>query len=200
MEGSTELPLFPLQTVLFVGGRLPLHIFEPRYVALVRRCLETNTGFGIVLIREGSEVATPEEDQPSEIFDVGTYATIKECQEVEGGRFVLMAEGVSKIHIDSTWEEDDRLRMAFVRFAREERREPVRDEDQDLVDALRYIFNNPSLRELGVEIDYNDARDVSMRLAEYLPLSLPVRQQMLELGNPRDRLIALRRHIEVARE
>ena len=55
VELRREIPLFPLGAVLLCGGKLPLRIFEPRYLDLVGRCLKTDTGFGVVLIRAGRE-------------------------------------------------------------------------------------------------------------------------------------------------
>ena len=54
-ESTVEIPLFPLRTVLFPGGVLPLRIFEPRYVDMVGRCMREQSGFGVVLIRSGAE-------------------------------------------------------------------------------------------------------------------------------------------------
>jgi Lon protease-like protein len=64
---ARELPLFPLNTVLFPGGPLPLRIFEPRYVDMVKRCLRDQAPFGVVLIREGQEVG------PAEFHDIGAH-------------------------------------------------------------------------------------------------------------------------------
>ena len=70
------IPLFPLGTVLFSGGRLPLRIFEPRYTAMISRCLREQSGFGVVLIREGADARLGPNPQQPKIFNVGTYATI----------------------------------------------------------------------------------------------------------------------------
>ena len=74
MAERQEIPLFPLGNVLFTGGRLPLQIFEPRYLDLVGRCMKDDTGFGVVLIREGRE--TFQGHGPPALFDIGTYAKI----------------------------------------------------------------------------------------------------------------------------
>jgi len=89
-----ELPLFPLRTVLFPGMELPLRIFEERYRVMIRELLDSGGEFGVLLIREGEEVgggAIP--------HDIGTTARIEECQEVEGGRFVLTARGVHRFRL-----------------------------------------------------------------------------------------------------
>jgi uncharacterized protein len=92
-----QIPLFPLHTVLAPGLALPLHVFEPRYRALVRHCLDTPSPFGVVLIREGSEVAPPA-GQPQElaIAAVGTLAEIREASRYSDGRWDLLSVGGSR--------------------------------------------------------------------------------------------------------
>ncbi len=92
-----QIPLFPLHTVLAPGIAIPLHIFEERYRALVRRCLDTSTPFGVVLIREGSEVAPPDGGtQELAIAAVGTFAEIREASRYPDGRWDLLAVGTSR--------------------------------------------------------------------------------------------------------
>lgn len=92
-----DLPLFPLNTVLFPQGRVPLQIFEPRYVEMIERCLEEDLAFGIVLIKEGAEVgglAVP--------HGVGTIARIVDVARVDEGRMSLTAAGVTRFKIVET--------------------------------------------------------------------------------------------------
>ena len=79
-----ELPLFPLNVVLFPGMSLPLHIFEERYKAMIGACSEHDTPFGVLLIKEGQEVG-----DPAEPFQVGTTARITEVQQLEDGRMIM---------------------------------------------------------------------------------------------------------------
>ena len=92
-----QIPLFPLHTVLAPGIALPLHIFEERYRAMVRRCLDTSSPFGIVLIREGSEVAPPDgRTQELSISVVGTFAEIREASKYVDGRWDLLTVGTGR--------------------------------------------------------------------------------------------------------
>jgi Lon protease-like protein len=92
-----QIPLFPLHTVLAPGIALPLHIFEERYRLMVRRCLEGSSPFGVVLIREGSEVVRPGTGEQSlSIAGVGTLAEIREASRYTDGRFDLLAVGTSR--------------------------------------------------------------------------------------------------------
>lgn len=100
MLGAMEIPLFPLHTVLAPGIALPLHVFEERYRALVRHCLDTATPFGVVLIREGSEVA-PAGGETAElsIAGVGTVAEIREASRYQDGRWQLLVVGGDRFAI-----------------------------------------------------------------------------------------------------
>jgi len=90
-----DLPLFPLNTVLCPGIALPLHVFEDRYRALVRYCLETTSPFGVVLIREGREVGTG----AISFSDTGTIAEIRDAGRQDDGRFDLLVVGTRRFRI-----------------------------------------------------------------------------------------------------
>jgi Lon protease-like protein len=83
-----ELPLFPLNTVLFPGAMLPLHIFEERYKLMIASCIEEHRPFGVLLIRKGYEVG-----ETAEPFDVGTTAHIARVDELEEGKMDLVCLG-----------------------------------------------------------------------------------------------------------
>jgi Lon protease-like protein len=92
-----QIPLFPLHTVLAPGIALPLHIFEERYRAMVKRCLDTSSPFGIVLIREGSELAPRHGGtQELSISVVGTFAEIREASKYVDGRWDLLTVGTGR--------------------------------------------------------------------------------------------------------
>ena len=92
-----QIPLFPLHTVLAPGIALPLHIFEERYRVMVKRCLDTSTPFGVVLIREGSEVAPGDgEERELAISGIGTFAEIREASSYLDGRWDLLTVGVGR--------------------------------------------------------------------------------------------------------
>jgi len=90
-----ELPLFPLNTVLCPGIALPLHVFEDRYRALVRHCVETTSPFGVVLIREGREVG----NGAISFSGIGTIAEIRDAGRHEDGRFDLLVVGTRRFSI-----------------------------------------------------------------------------------------------------
>ena len=105
---SKRLPMFPLGTVLVPSAGLPLHVFEPRYRALVRDCLQGDAEFGVVLIERGSEVGG--EDVRT---DAGTIARILDAVELPDGRWALATVGVRRFRVDR-WLPDDPYPLAEV--------------------------------------------------------------------------------------
>jgi Lon protease-like protein len=106
---GTRLPMFPLSAVLFPHASMPLHVFEPRYRALLRDCLAGEARFGIVLIERGSEVGGS--DQRSAL---GTRGVITEAAELPDGRWVLEVAGEELIEVEE-WLPDDPYPVALVR-------------------------------------------------------------------------------------
>lgn len=93
----TDVPLFPLNTVLFPGMSLPLNIFEERYKVMIARCIEEQIEFGVVLIREGEQVG----DDKVVPYEVGTLARIAQSQREPGGGYQLRAAGTRRFRIHS---------------------------------------------------------------------------------------------------
>ena len=104
-----RLPMFPLGTVLFPHAVIPLHVFEPRYRALMQHCLEADRRFGVVLIERGSEVGGG--DQRAR---VGTQGVITRAAELPDGRWVLEVTGEVPVTIDE-WLPEDPYPVALVR-------------------------------------------------------------------------------------
>ena len=195
MNQYQEIPLFPLDHVLFSGGKMPLQIFEPRYLDLVGRCMKTQTGFGVVLIREGTEARHPGDNGPPSLFDVGTYARIIDFNQLANGMLGITCCGGEKFRVHRCWEADDHLTMAEVAFLPEEQAVPISEEFESLVETLRVLVKHPMVQQLGLEVDFDDARAVSWRLAELLPLESETKQSLLQMNLPRERLLEIRRII-----
>jgi Lon protease-like protein len=100
--------MFPLGTVLFPGQVLPLHVFEPRYRAMVRDCVDGDGTFGVVLIERGSEVGGADVRT-----DLGTLARILEAEELPDGRWVLATVGTGRLRVDR-WLPDDPYPQAEI--------------------------------------------------------------------------------------
>ena len=134
----TELPMFPLGSVLFPGGLLPLHIFEIRFQQLLNHALENDRRFGVVLISRGSEVGGGEVRT-----NIGTVAYIEEYQRFDDGRAAVVCHGVTRFEVVD-WLADNPYPRALVR---ELEIEPVGPHDRDLLHAARARFD--ALIELG---------------------------------------------------
>jgi len=188
-----EIPLFPLGTVLFSGGRLPLRIFEPRYTAMISRCLREKSGFGVVLIRDGSDARIGKSATQPEIFSVGTYSTIVDFNTLNNGMLGIITSGGSKFRILDTFETSDHLLMGSVEFLPDERAQAPGVEHAALIEMLRELMQHPMAQKLALDVDYHDARSVSWRLAELLPLEPEIKQGLLQMSLPRERLAELNR-------
>jgi len=182
----TDLALFPLGTVLFPGGLLPLRIFEARYVDLVGRCMREGQVFGVVLTLAGRDT-----DREVGTADIGCAARIVDFQTLEDGLLGILCRGEQRFRILSRSRQDDGLNRAVVEWVPEPARSPVPEAFEPVVPVLRKALAH--LRTMGhlVEPDYQSAAWVGYRLAELLPIEPALQQQMLESDDPIGRLRAL---------
>jgi Lon protease-like protein len=199
MTETSDIPLFPLRTVLFKDGHLPLRIFEPRYLDMVRGCLRSDTGFGVVLIREGHEARLDDQFQLPHVFDVGTEARIIDFNQLSDGLLGVVARGERKFRLQEAWAQDDLLIMGRVAWLPDEPASPMPPEHADLVTILKELAQHPLIAKMGLEIDYAEAQSVSARLAELLPIEPEIKQSLLQLDRPRERLAELNRLVHKLR-
>lgn len=193
-----ELPLFPLGTVLFQGGTLPLQIFEPRYLDMVSRCMREDAPFGVVLIRQGSDTWQPGRTGP-DVFEVGTEARIVDFNQLGNGRLGVTARGGRKFRVREKRQQADHLLIGRVSYLPEEPSAGVGEEHQELVDLLNELMAHPGVQQLNLDIDLNDARSVGWRLSELLPIEAEIKQSLLQLQLPRERLSELTRLVNKLR-
>jgi Lon protease-like protein len=189
---ETELPLFPLQTVLLPGGPLALRVFEPRYVDMVARCLRGSNRFGVVAIREGLEVgaATP--------YEAGTTAEIVDWQAEPGGLLGIRVLGREGFRLVAARREPDGLYLGRVTLLEPLAPIPLPAEHAFLAELLRQIIPSlPLYRELPTSFD--DAVWVTERLIELLPLPLARKQALLETRDAEQRLARLAAELRTAR-
>ena len=193
MSETVQIPLFPLRSVLFPQGVLPLRIFEPRYIDMIGRCMREESGFGIVLIRQGAEARlSPDVDQPS-LFEVGTQARIVDFNQADNGLLGIVCHGDSKFRICSTDEQPDHLLIGEVEFLAEEPVGELLDEHEPLVSVLRELVQHPLIQQLGLQVEFDEARSVSLRLADLLPIEPEIKQALLQMRWPKERLTELQR-------
>ncbi len=179
---ACDTPLFPLSSVVFPGGPLPLRIFEPRYLDMVGRCLKSQACFGAVAIRAGSEVGE------AETFEVGTLAEIVDWYREDDGLLGILARGRERFRIVRVERLADGLYVGAVEPlpALPNVALPERFELEGTFLARLFAEDDGLYR--GIETEFGNATWVGCRLAEILPLPLPLRQEMLELDDPLIRL------------
>lgn len=180
----SELPLFPLSSVLFPGGSLGLRIFEPRYLDLIRRCGRSGEGFGICLILEGREAGAPA--IPAAL---GTEAAIVDFAMTDDGLLGITVEGRRRFHVERTRVRADGLIVADVRWLPEAGVVRMREEHALLGVLLARILDKAGVEHDGVgKGRLAEADFVGWRLAEWLPLTPQERQWLLQLDDPHERL------------
>jgi uncharacterized protein len=173
-----KIPLFPLNTVLFPEGLLPLRIFEPRYMDMAKACLRDSTPFGVCLIQEGTEAgvaAVPEK--------IGTLAGIFDFDMQQLGVLQLKTRGSQRFFINHYENNGKGLLLADVTLLDAEPVREVPAEHQPCVKVLRAIIQNAGEENFPQPLRYDDATWVGYRLAEVLPLPLPIKQMTLELSD-----------------
>ncbi|MCR9262237.1 MAG: LON peptidase substrate-binding domain-containing protein [Pseudomonadaceae bacterium] len=192
-DETVEIPLFPLRSVLFPGGVLPLRIFEPRYVDMVSRCMREEMGFGVVLIREGAEARLENDVQQPDVFHIGTEAEIVDFNQADNGLLGIVTRGRRKFMVLESYETSDHLLMGRVEFLAEEAAGELLPEHDTLISVLKELTQHPLVQRLNIEVDFTEARSVSLRLAELLPIEPEIKQALLQLRWPRERLAELSR-------
>jgi uncharacterized protein len=188
-----SLPLFPLNTVLFPGGLLPLRIFEVRYLDMIGRCQRAGAPFGVVCLTQGNEVRQP---GAKEAFcSVGTLATITDFENPQPGLMIIRASGTQRFRITSRDQLKHGLWIADVQRLPADQSVPVPSDLQATADALRKLIDSLQQR-IGSEGQLplqgpwrlDDCGWVANRWCELLPLPAEMKQRLMELDNPLVRL------------
>jgi len=190
-----NVPLFPLNSVVLPGGRIPLQLFEPRYLDMLTRCLKEDRGFVIVLLREGLE-----NGKVAAFYDIGTYVRIIDFKQLDSGLLGITVEGQSKVSVVRSWQQEDGLNVGDVECLLAEGVLMIPECYAELPSVLKALFLHPVIRDLGMEVDYDDARDVGWRLTELLPLDKREKQRLVELQDPLERLGRLNDLLEALEE
>jgi Lon protease-like protein len=190
MSDHAWLPLFPLETVLFPGGVLPLKIFEARYIDMVRDCMKRDAPFGVVRIKSGKEVgAAAEPDR------VGCLAHIVEWDMHELGLLMLQTSGSQRFRILETRVLADQRIEALT--------EPIPDDAEvaasvELVACARALktviediteaAGDSGFKPFPTELRFDSACWVANRWCEILPISLAAKQKLMALPDAQVRL------------
>ena len=189
-----DIALFPLNTVLFPGGLLPLRIFESRYVDMVGGCMRQDAMFGVVLIVDGNDTSAV-----VNIAEVGTAARIVDFQTQPDGLLGLLCRGERRFRVQQRSQQGDGLNRATIEWMQDAPLTPLDPQFQPLVSVLRKVMARLASIGRFIEPNYEDASWVSHRLAEFLPLEAPWQQRLLEIDDPNVRLGMLAPLIETGR-
>ncbi len=179
-----SLSIFPLHTVLVPGASLGLRVFEPRYLDLVRECGRNSVGFGVCLILDGAEAGAP-----ATAAVVGTEAVIEDFGSDSTGVLTLQVRGARRFRVQRMRVRDNGRQVADVRWCDAEPVQRLQPEHGLLALLLQSLidrFGGEHTRAPSALLD--DARWVSWRLAELLPLEDEQRLQLLQLDDPHERL------------
>jgi hypothetical protein len=200
-----QLPLFPLNAVLFPGGVLPLRVFEARYMDMVRQCMKESTPFGVVMIAKGGEVGAPAATAP-----VGTIARIAAWDMPQLGLLHLRAIGVERFRIERAEVQPDGLQVGQVEPIAPDDDPPLDERYRPCADLLRRVIDDvvrqraedgdggqDPLHAIPFESPYrfDSSVWVGNRLCEFMPVPLRARQKLMELQDATSRLQLVQRFL-----
>jgi Lon protease-like protein len=189
------LPLFPLRTVLFPGGLLPLKVFETRYVDMAKACLADETPFGVCLLTHGEEVARPGA-APPQFAMLGTVARIVDWDMPELGILHVVTRGEGRFRVTGHRIGPSGQVLGDVAAIDAEPAIALPAGHEPLARLLELIATRLGPENFPAERHYHDASWVGYRLAELLPLPLQVKQSMLEINEPAVRLAVLHQFLQ----
>jgi Lon protease-like protein len=177
-----DVPLFPLRTVLFPGGPLPLRIFESRYIDMISQCMKSDSPFGVLLIREGNEAGL------ATTHEVGTLATITDWYQGSDGLLGVTAVGGSRFRLLSGRQQANGLNIGEIDVIPPEPTMTLPDEYASLRKILEGVLDDLGRLYESLERRFDDAVWVTYRLVEILPIELAEKQQFLESSDTLARL------------
>jgi len=178
-----EVPIFPLNAVLFPDGVLPLRIFELRYVEMTKDCLRDDEPFGVCLIRSGSEVGAPADPE-----DIGCLARIVHWDMQQLGVLQVRARGERRFRIIEKWVLDSGLTRARVIPIPPDKDCPVPEQFAACARLLQLVLREHGEQLIETPHRFDSGSWVSARLTEILPVPLIAKQKLMELDDSLQRL------------
>ena len=179
-----EIPVFPLNTNVLPEGLMPLQIFEPRYIDMVKFCMKSNLGF-IVLLEEYKVI----DDKSNPKFsNLGTYVEIIDFDKLDNGLLGITVKGRFRTRILNSHIQDDGLHISDVEKLSEENSSELKDQFRNIWQVLKEISDHPEIKKMRIEIDFSSSSSVIYNLGSLLPLSSSDKQQILEASSDIERL------------
>jgi Lon protease-like protein len=184
----TELPLFPLSSTLMPHGFMPLQIFEQRYLDMVAACMRSGTGFGVVWLRNGSEISGGTVDTP-DVGDYGTHARITDFDQLPNGLLGITIRGEERFDVGEIWRDPSGLVRGRVNMEPALDRVAMREEWRSLEVVLRGLESHPHIQRMNLTVDYENAWEVAFTLVQLLPFEESIKYELLGMSKV-DALIA----------
>jgi hypothetical protein len=184
----TEIPLFPLKTVLLPANTLGLKIFEPRYLDMVANCMRENSLFGVILIHRGEEAGTA-----TDIYSIGTTATISDWEHRADGLLGVTALGIQRFEVLSTRTQSDGLTLAEVKMLADNDSSEIPEQYQYMLELLNHI----SAQAGRISNADQSFCEILYQLIYLLPIDVTLKQRLLEIPDYNDRAVIL--HAELIR-
>ena len=184
----TELPLFPLKTVLLPANTLGLKIFEPRYLDMIARCMREDSLFGVVLIHKGEETGGN-----TDIYSIGTSAAVSDWENRADGLLGITALGKQRFEILSTETQKDGLTIGEVKILEDDASSEIPEQYHYMLELLDHI----SAQAGRIRVDDQSFCDLLYQLIYLLPLEVTLKQRLLEIPEADDRAVIL--HAELIR-
>lgn len=182
-----ELPLFPLPVVLYPTTVMPLQIFEPRYLRMVKESLQNQTGFVIVQSLPEKQVQNGDRS----FYRVGCYAKVIDWHPQANDMLGIEVEGLFRVRIHNYRAEQDNLLVGQCEPIEDPSGVLVAEKYHLLVKLAKELEEHPMVETFDTEIDYRDAAQVGYLLAELLPFTPAEKQLLLESDDPLLRLEAI---------
>ena len=184
----SEIPLFPLKTVLLPANTLALKIFEPRYLDMIAGCMREGSPFGVVLIHRGEETGVD-----TDIYSVGTTATISDWEHRADGLLGVTALGMERFEILSTHTRPNGLTLAEIKILEDRASDEIPEQYHYMLELLDHI----SAQAGRIRNDDQGFCEILYQLIYLLPLDVALKQRLLEIPECSDRAVIL--HAELIR-
>ncbi len=183
----SNIPLFPLAAVLFPYGRMPLQIFEPRYLDLVSRCLKEDSGFGVVWLQRGDEVFRAGQNAPA-MAELGCYAKIVDWTSLPNGLLGITIEGGDIFRLLGSNSRADHLSMGDIEWLEPEPEIALPEHSDELMALLQQLVSHPHVERLGIDAAVSHVGQLSCLLAQLLPIDEASKYKLLTISQPLSRL------------
>ena len=181
----SKVPLFPLTVNVLPGGILPLQIFEPKYIDMVKACMSNEVGFIVALTKQSKSL---KENLIIENFSISTYVEIIDFDLLENGLLGISVKGLHRVEILDIEVQEDGLLIADADIVLEENSSVFKKDFKNIWQVLQQISDHPEVKKMGIQIDFRSSSSVVHSLGNLLPLTSIEKQEILDKKSDRERL------------